>query len=157
MRNDLTQEQLNQPVNITLPLSVIIGLGESRLAPSLRTTVSQEVGLIGARYQGGILAGMTLDLERPARLILLPEEFNGAWKDAAAWAEKQGGVLPSRIDQLVLFKNLKGEFKDAYYWSGEEYAPDPGYAWLQVFSDGSQDYYHKDYDCRGRAVRREVL
>jgi hypothetical protein len=49
-------------------------------------------------------------------------------------------VLPSRIDQLVLFKSVKSEFKDAYYWSGEQRAADVGYAWGQGFGYGYQGF-----------------
>jgi len=135
MRNDLTPEQLNQPIAVTLPLGVILGLGLSG-APGTVINVSGaarsalgSLPEIGAPLENGIYAGLSLHAEQPFALVLLPGELDSAkWNDAVAWAEKQGGALPSRIDQLVLFKNLKSEFKEAYYWSVEEYAPVPDYA-----------------------------
>jgi hypothetical protein len=158
MRNDLTPEQLKQPINVTLPLGVVLGLvDESQEVISLQLSEFSGLPSIGAKWEGGIRAGLSLENERPVALVLLPGEFEGTWKDTVAWAEKQGGVLPSRIDQLVLFKNLKSEFKETYYWSGEEYAPDPDYAWGQCFSYGGQFFSHKVSAWRARAVRRVVL
>jgi hypothetical protein len=80
-------------------------------------------------------------------LVLLHGEAEDVnWKDAIAWAEKAGGVLPSRIDHLVLFKNLRDQFKkDGWYWSSEEHAEYSDYAWVQYFGYGGyQDYGRKD-------------
>jgi len=109
---------------------------------------------IGAQWQGGIYAGVSIENEQPVALVLLPGDESMKWKDAVAWAKKQGSTLPTRIDHLVLFKNLKKEFKEEYYWSGEQYAADPDYAWVQYFTNGGQDGYRMgDYN-RARAVRR---
>jgi hypothetical protein len=80
---------------------------------------------IGSKLELGIFAGVTLHNDEALRLELLPGDFNGTWAEAKDWADKEGGVLPSRHDQLVLFRNVKGEFKDAYYWSGEQHAGAP--------------------------------
>lgn len=162
MRNDLTPEQLKQPIAVTLPLGVILGLsGAPGTVINISGAARSALGSlpeIGAPLENGIYAGLSLHAEQPLALVLLPGELDSTkWNDAVAWAEKQGGALPSRIDQLVLFKNLKGEFKDAYYWSGEEYAPDPDCAWYQGFADGYQYAYRKDYYYRARAVRRVVI
>jgi hypothetical protein len=81
-------------------------------------------------------------------------DFEGSLARRGAWAEKQGGVLPSRVDQLVLWQNLKGEFKKEAYWSSEQNADDAAYAWYQYFSYGGQDYSGKGGEFRARAVRR---
>lgn len=100
-------------------------------------------------------AGITIHDGKPAHLYLLPGEIESAtWKDAMAWAAKQGGELPSRIDHLVLLKNLKPEFKKTCHWSSEDHADDSAYAWDQSFFNGGQDYWHKDNKYRARAVRR---
>lgn len=162
MRNDLTPEQLKQPIAVTLPLGVILGLSAApgtviNISGAARSALGS-LPDIGAPLENGIYAGLSLNAEQPVALVLLPGELDSTkWNDAVAWAEKQGGVLPSRIDQLVLIKNLKSEFKEAYYWSGEEYAPDPHSAWLQNFSDGYQGAGHKDGNYRARAVRRIVI
>ena len=109
---------------------------------------------IGEAYQGGIYAGMSLHEGLPVELVLLPGDEELKWEDAKAWAEKQGGSLPSRIDQLVLLQNLKSEFKERAYWSSEHYAGDSAYAWYQTFSYGYQDDTHKGGRLRARAVRR---
>lgn len=113
---------------------------------------------IGADWNGGKYAGLSLHDNQPVHLVLLPgDEDDLTWNKAVAWAEKQGGVLPSRIDQLVLFKNLKSEFQAAYYWSGETVASDSAYAWVQYFDSGHQGYGHKGSKTRVRAVRRMPL
>ncbi len=119
-----------------------------------RERTESVVSRIGAEWNGGLYAGLTLVDNDPAELVLLPEEFKGKWDDAVKWAEQKGGVLPSRIDQLVLLKNLKAEFKPEWYWSGEQHASGASGAWLQDFVDGYQYGVHKDYEGRARAVRR---
>jgi hypothetical protein len=154
MRNDLTTEQLKQPVNVTLPLGTVLRLAESEPAP-IRIAVKRDLPAIGADYEGGKYAGVSIENEQPVALVLLggeAEDIN--WKDAGEWALKQGGVLPSRIDQLVLFKHLKSEFKETWYWSGEQYAGSDAYAWCQGFGYGGQGNGRKGYNCRARAVRR---
>jgi len=114
-----------------------------------------KVPKIGAKYQGGIYAGLTLHDNKPMALILLPgERENITWDDAVKWAAKYKGKLPSRVDQLVLRENVKAQFKDATYWSGAQYAGNDAYAWAQHFNYGTQNTYHKDDEFRARAVRR---
>ena len=110
---------------------------------------------VGAPWEGGIYAGLTVHENEPMALVLLPgEKEDIGWEKAKAWAAEQGGELPSRVDQLILFKNLKSEFKDAWYWSGEQYAGGSGYAWGQGFGDGGQGGWRKVNGFRARAVRR---
>ena len=157
MKRDLTAAQLAQEVTVTLPLSAILGLGapqiEGREEP-IKIAIARALPAIGEKFEDGIYAGITVHDNDPHELVLLPGEFKGTWEKAKAWATEQGGVLPSRIDQLVLFKNLKSEFKDDWYWSGEQFAGDDACAWVQDFSYGYQDYGHKDGIFRCRAVRR---
>ncbi len=161
MRNDLTTEQLQQPVTVTLPLGVVLDLAETtRLMPSeaivgqVHTFGSFNTPAIGDAYEGGIYAGLTLLDNRVKALVLLPGDEELKWKDAIAWAENQGCVLPSRIDQLVLFQNLKDQFKEQAYWSGEQHAADSGYAWYQNFDTGYQSLSNVYSELRARAVRR---
>lgn len=112
---------------------------------------------IGAQWEGGIYAGLTIHDNQPMALVLLLGDESLNWKDAVAWAEKQGGVLPSRIDQLVLWKNVKDQFKGEWYWSGEQYAPDDDYAWCQHFCNGGQYGDRKGSLFRARAVRRLTI
>ena len=106
---------------------------------------------------GGIYAGIARgDNGAPDyHLILLPDEADEVtWTDAKEWAEKAGGALPSRREQSLLFANLKDLFKPEWYWSCEQHASDPDYAWLQNFSYGYQTCYYVGSKFRARAVRR---
>jgi hypothetical protein len=106
----------------------------------------------GERYAGLLLG----DDGMPSHhLVLLPHKPDEdlAWADAKAWAERVGGELPTRREQSLLFANLKGEFDDVYYWSGEEHT-NGSFAWCQSFYGGYQSYDHKAGTLRCRAVRR---
>ncbi|WP_131753557.1 DUF1566 domain-containing protein [Burkholderia vietnamiensis] len=88
-------------------------------------------------------------------LILLPGEAESmTWDQAREWAEQQGGELPSRREQSLLFTNLQGEFESAWYWSGEQHEEESGWAWYQSFDGGLST---PQYDqLRARAVRRFI-
>ena len=105
----------------------------------------------GERYIGGIVAadGTT------THIILLPGSFQGTWKKSMNWAAKQGGDLPNRVEQALLYATAKEEFEPSWYWSNTESAS--GYAWFQYFSTGRQ-LNGREYDgLRARAVRRLVI
>lgn len=109
----------------------------------------------GERYAGLIL-GENGDSDY--HLILLPGEAEDlAWNDAIQWASSQGGELPTRREQSLLFANLKSEFESACYWSGEVHEKESGWAWCQDFNDGLQLSYPQGTELRARAVRRLVL
>ena len=91
-------------------------------------------------------------------VILLPEQAADIkWADAVKWAEEQGGELPTRREQSLLYANLKEQFDERWYWSSETHASDSSYAWGQNFHNGDQSHYDKRYEFRARAVRRLVL
>ncbi len=101
--------------------------------------------------KGETYAGILLQDGRPAHhLVLLPGDTSVKWKDAIAWAKKQGGELPTRKEQALLFANAADKFESAWYWSSEEYAGDADYAWIQTFN--GNDLKSNEY--RARAVRR---
>lgn len=89
-------------------------------------------------------------------IILLPGEAEKVnWQAAVKWAKKAGGELPTRREQRVLFANVQAEFKQAWYWSGEQHAGHySDCAWLQNFGNGLQVNYRKSFVGRARAVRR---
>jgi len=120
-------------------------------------TVQRALPPIGADFEGGTYAGLTLVDNVPFALVLLPGDEQKNWQDAIAWAKDQGGMLPSRIDALVLFTNLKDRFKPEWYWTGEQYAGDEAFAWIQSFGYGNQSYDPKSDLNRARAVRRVVI
>jgi len=106
---------------------------------------------------GEIYAGILLGKngEPDQHIFLSPGQATDInWADAKAFAEKAGGTLPTRREQALLFANLPEEFEKRYYWSSEQRAGDPGYAWVQYFTDGYQGYGRKSSQYRARAVRR---
>jgi hypothetical protein len=91
-------------------------------------------------------------------LFLLPGEAESVdWEAAKKWATKQGGELPTRREQSVLFANCKDQFQPTWYWSGEQHASTASFAWCQYFTNGGQNYYPTDFTLRARAVRRLTL
>lgn len=113
---------------------------------------------IGAAFSGGIFAGITLHDDKLHALVLLPEDGDAMeWPDALEFAAKADGVLPSRIDMIVLYKNLRDQFKREWYWTSEEHPVDADYAFIQLFGFGHQNLGRKVYGCRARAVRRVAI
>ncbi|UGA37908.1 hypothetical protein JOS77_28885 [Chromobacterium haemolyticum] len=102
----------------------------------------------GEKYAGLIL----VDGKPSHHVVLLDGEVEMARDDAMAWAAEQGGDLPSREEQSLLYANLKAEFKPEWYWSNTQYSRDDAYA--QHFSIGGQPSNDKDSTLRARAVRR---
>ena len=108
---------------------------------------------------GEIYAGILIVDGKPAHhLALLPCTTKPlSWKKAVSWAQEQGGALPTRKEQALLFANAAQAFERDWYWSGEQYAGDESFAWCQDFISGYQDYNHKDFKLRARAVRRVII
>lgn len=71
------------------------------------------------------------------------------------WAEQQGGELPNRIEQSMLWTNHRDLFQKDWYWSNETHHSNTASAWFQTFTYGYQYTDRKDLNlCRARAVRR---
>jgi hypothetical protein len=104
----------------------------------------------GERYAGLIVG----DDGKPSHhlILLLGDGESLNWKKAQEWAKAQGGELPNRREQALLYANLKGEFQPAWYWSSERYSA--ASAWSQGFGYGYQDNYRQNGELRARAVRR---
>lgn len=104
-------------------------------------------------------AGIVLKDGRPAHhLVLLPGTAEAVtWKQAGEWAKKQGGELPTRREQSLLFANCREHIEGDWYWSSEPLADDSSYAWIQGFGTGDQDYDREGLQLRARAVRRVIL
>ncbi|CAN7739893.1 DUF1566 domain-containing protein [Duganella sp. LjRoot269] len=110
--------------------------------------------------EGETYAGLLLgkDGAPDIHLILLAGvAMDVSWDAAKKFAEAAGGELPTRREQALLFANLKEEFEPRWYWSDEQHASDPSYAWGQYFYDGFQFYGHRSDEGRARAVRRLIL
>ena len=113
---------------------------------------------IPALKPGEAYAGVILKDGVPTHhLVLLPGDECKPWKDAVAWAKDQGGELPTRKEQALLFANCGALFKQDWYWSGETHARNADYAWVQSFDLGGQDVARKSYALRCRAVRRVAI
>ena len=108
----------------------------------------------GERYAGIILDG---EGDPGYHLVLLPGEAESIqWEDAKKWGAERDGELPTRREQSLLFANLKGEFKETAYWSGQHHE-DERYAWYQHFINGTQSCSHANAELRARAVRRLAI
>ncbi len=104
---------------------------------------------------GELYAGIAFKDGAPSHhLVLLPGDVEKKWKAAGEWAKEQGGDLPTRSEQALLYAHLKDSFESDWYWSSEPAASDASYAWLQHFYDGRQDCSHTSGSYRARAVRR---
>jgi len=111
--------------------------------------------LPGERY-AGIVRGH--DAEASYHLILLPGDAESVTYEAALkWAIEAGGELPTRREQALLYANLKGEFKEYWYWSAQLRESDPDYAWYQYFFNGDQSTSSRGHELRARAVRRLII
>lgn len=108
--------------------------------------------LPGEHYAGEILG----EHGRPSyRLVLICGDTEDVtFEEAGAWAKEKGGELPDRREQSLLYANLKHLFKEAWYWSSEQRAGSPVYAWMQTFGSGGQSSSHKSGQYRAVAVRR---
>ena len=114
------------------------------------------IELRSGEHYAGLIVGR--DSEPSHHLVLLQGDAESiSWEDAKAWATGQGGELPTRREQSLLFANLKDQFEEAWYWSGQEHESDSGYAWYKGFRYGHQDFHRKLNELRARAVRRLVI
>ena len=63
--------------------------------------------------------------------------------------------IMSQAEAHVLAANCKSLFEQRLYWTSTQFSEN--YAWLQYFSYGTQNFYHKSFEARCRAVRRLPL
>lgn len=104
-------------------------------------------------HYAGIIIGKGDEADYP--LILMDGEAKDVtFQQAMDWAEKQGGELPTRREQALLYANLKEQFEPTWHWSSEQHASGSDSAWYQTFDDGSQNCYDESSRMRARAVRR---
>lgn len=109
----------------------------------------------GEHYAGLITSK---DGEASYHLILLPDQVSEiTWIDAKAWAKDQGGELPTRREQSLLYANLKEEFEERYYWSNEQSASYSDCAWFTYFGNGGRTYNGVTAELIARAVRRLAI
>ena len=135
-------------------LAEMIARFEAQIQSKRIVTIPRiEIELHDGEHYAGILLGK--DGTPDQHLILLPGEAESVnWQDAKDFSAKAGGELPTRREQALLYANLKEQFQENYYWSGEQHAAYSGYAWCQSFDYGDQDIISKSDKLRARAVRR---
>lgn len=106
--------------------------------------------------EGEIYAGAIINPDGTGNhVILLPgDKEDGDWQSAMDWAKEQGGDLPNRIEQALLFAHSRDQFQRDYYWSNTTHEADAEWAWYQDFDYGLQRLSYKSFALRARAVRR---
>lgn len=106
--------------------------------------------------EGEIYAGAIIQPDGTGHhVILLPAQIEDVThQKAMVWAAEQGGDLPNRVEQSLLFAHSIDQFDERVYWSNTQHASSSDCAWCQSFESGSQDYNYKNYEFRARAVRR---
>lgn len=114
---------------------------------------------IHSTYAGGIVMGVMAGQSGAPDYLLIDlgeePEKDVTWEEANAWAASVGGDLPTRREQAVMFGNrADGQYRVRWYWSGEQRANEPAWAWGQHFSDGFQSSSRKDNPTLARAVLR---
>jgi hypothetical protein len=133
---------------------------------TLKSEIEVEIG--AEIYDGTIYAGISPDTGKA--MYATPADAPGTYtfNEAARYAENLEAHVhrdwhaPSKGELNVLWENrnkgkLKGTFNESgsnsagWYWSSSQ--SNDGYAWGQRFSDGSQDYYGKNFDSSLRCVR----
>ena len=113
---------------------------------------------LGSKFKGGKYAGVTTTKDGEAYALILQagttERLN--WSDSVAWAKAKRGLLPNRVESLMLFTNLPEQFGKKIYWTREEASFYD--AWVQGFSNGNHSPNRKSsLYCSARCVRRFPL
>lgn len=108
---------------------------------------------IGVELDGGTFAGITTKPDGAHYAVfLLPEQGeNLTWQQALAWADEQGGELPTRPVASMLFANVKDKLKPEWHWTSEAY--NASCAWLCTFDDGYIGTGRKSFGGCAVAVR----
>jgi hypothetical protein len=131
-------------------------------------TKGQPAPRIGSEWpgEGGIYAGIMRGRDgAPDYHLIVGPQHDGElkWQAAMDWAAginvnlHKDFTLPFRAEQALLFANVPELFEKTWYWSREQRAEYAGYAWMQNFNGGFQDYDLKVNEWRARAVRRLVI
>ena len=114
--------------------------------------------IIPTLAKGEHYAGIIITQGKPSHhLVLLPKDIKADWAKAKAWAAEQGGELPTRREQALLFANAPDQFKPDWYWSAEQHAAISDYAWCQLFHNGDQYDFGITSKLRARSVRRLII
>jgi hypothetical protein len=127
---------------------------------------THEIGTIEntGEHKGEIYGGLYPADKKPIWFSAAPSLMHHY--DAAAWAEAQGGSLPTRKhgDYLTTLKGKGGAFAEIFnrggsFSAGCVWLAEPNnfysyYAWCQRLSDGAQDLNHRNLEMPVLSVRR---
>jgi hypothetical protein len=130
------KSQTDRPIVLTFPeLSIELQLGE--------------------RYAGPVFDASGNLIHH---LVLMAPRYDGKlkWQSARDWAEINGGSLPNRQEQALLYANCKTHLKPEWHWSCETTEGDSNFAWYCQFQNGGQYCFHKTDMGRVVAVRRVI-
>jgi hypothetical protein len=154
--NSLVENALAEIRTKQADLAASIAAVESRFKASQMIFIP-ETGLeiFAGEHYAGVVIGES-GVASHHLILMAGEKESINWTDAVDWAKSIGGELPTRQEQALLYANLKSQFTENYYWSGERHK-DERYAWYQYFHDGNQYGYNVYYTLRARAVRRSVI
>jgi hypothetical protein len=129
-------------------------------------TAESSIGAIEStgEHKGEIYGGIYPADNKPIWFLAAPKLMDHY--KAAAWAEGQGGSLPTRKqgDYLTTLKgkggafteifNRGGSFPAGYVWLAEPHTNHRTNAWCQRLSDGDQSYYVRHLALPVLGVRR---
>lgn len=114
---------------------------------------AQTLTLNEGEHYAGIPLGK--NNEPDYHLILLPNKATDiGWREAKSWATEQGGELPTRREQLLLFANLRELLQLRWYWVTERYTKNHSNSWDQYLLVNPQGNLSNDYRGYACAVRR---
>jgi hypothetical protein len=127
---------------------------------------AHEIGAIEStgEHKGEIYGGIYSADNKPIWFLAAPRLMDHF--EAAAWAEGQGGSLPTRKqgDYLTTLKgkgsaftelfNRGNSFPAGYVWLAEPNTFRRNLAWCQRLGDGGQDYHYRGYELPVLSVRR---
>lgn len=66
-------------------------------------------------------------------------------------------IKPAQCQVEAFREDGSEAFERAWYWTSTLLAVDPGYAWMQGFGNGNQNYYRRSNRVRARAVRSLII
>jgi hypothetical protein len=133
---------------------------------SAKTETAPEIGAIetDGDHKGEIYGGIYPADNKPIWFLAAPKLMDHY--QAAAWAEGQGGSLPTKKqgDYLTTLTGKGGAFTEifnraasfpaGYVWLAEPFTYDSIYAWCQRLSDGDQGNFYRFNELPVLSVRR---
>jgi hypothetical protein len=122
-------------------------------ATLIKSVQLTDLPALGTEFEGGTFTGITTRLDGThCAVILLPAKGEDlTWTAAKAWAQEQGGELPSRPVAALLFANVQPALSPEWHWTADEY--NASFAWGCIFDGGGQSRSRKSAEGAVVAVR----